>query len=92
MELCMWRRSTGSGSDQLCSSITIPPLMLRGRYDFFFPVETSQAPMFRLLGTPKEHRRHAIFETSHVIPRNDAIRETLAWFDRYLGPVKRKEQ
>jgi dienelactone hydrolase len=72
--------------------VTTPVLMLNGRYDFFYPVETSQVPMFRLLGTPKEHKRHVIFEAGHVIPRNDAIRETLSWFDRYFGPVKRKEQ
>ncbi len=41
---------------------------------------------------PKNIGAMPFFETSHVIPRNDAIRETLAWFDRYLGPVKRKEQ
>jgi eukaryotic-like serine/threonine-protein kinase len=71
--------------------VTIPVLMLNGRYDFFNPVEASQKPMFRLLGTPEEYKHHAIFETGHVIPRNDAIRETLSWFDRYLGPVKRRE-
>jgi dienelactone hydrolase len=71
--------------------VTTPVLMLNGRYDFFLSVETSQKPMFRLLGTPEGHKAHAIFETGHVIPRNDAIRETLTWFDRYLGPAKRKE-
>jgi len=28
-----------------------PTLMLNGRYDFAFPVETSQLPLFQLLGT-----------------------------------------
>ena len=27
-----------------------------------------------------------------MIPRNQLIKETLGWLDRYLGPVKRKEQ
>ncbi len=57
-----------------------------------FRLKPLKTPMFRLLGTPKEHKRHAIFETGHVIPRNELIKETLDWLDRYLGPVERKEQ
>jgi predicted esterase len=71
--------------------VTTPVLMLNGRYDPFVPVETSQKPMFRLLGTAQERKRHAIFECGHVIPKNHLIKETLDWLDRYLGPVKRKE-
>src|SRR2546430_3650470 len=37
--------------------ITQPVLMLNGTYDMYFPVESSQKPMFRLLGTPKLRRR-----------------------------------
>jgi hypothetical protein len=29
-----------------------PALMLGGRDQFFFPVDTSQVPLFRLLGAP----------------------------------------
>jgi formylglycine-generating enzyme required for sulfatase activity/predicted esterase len=72
--------------------VTSPVLMLNGRYDFFNPVETSQEPMFRLLGTPQRDKRFVVFECGHVIPRNEVIKETLDWLDRYLGPVKRKEQ
>jgi dienelactone hydrolase len=64
-----------------------PTLMLNGRYDHFYPVETSQLPLFRLLGTPAQDKRHVIFEGGHQVPRPDVIRETLAWLDRYLGPV-----
>jgi formylglycine-generating enzyme required for sulfatase activity/cephalosporin-C deacetylase-like acetyl esterase len=68
--------------------VKIPTLMLNGRYDFFCPVETSQLPMFRLLGTPKEQKRHVIYETGHNIPQNELIKESLNWLDRYLGPVQ----
>jgi eukaryotic-like serine/threonine-protein kinase len=51
-------------------------------------VVSSQEPMFRLLGTPKESKRRVVYETGHDIPRNDLIKETLEWLDRYLGPVK----
>jgi hypothetical protein len=37
---------------------------------------------------PKQDKRHVIYETSHWVPRNPLIQETLAWFDRYLGRVK----
>ena len=68
--------------------VKIPTLMLNGRFDFFCPVETSQLPMFRLLGTPKDQKRHVIYPTGHNIPRNDLIKESLDWLDRYLGPVQ----
>jgi hypothetical protein len=68
--------------------ITSPVLMLNGKYDFNFPEETSQIPMFQLLGTPGEHKRRLVYETGHRFPRTELIRESLAWLDRYLGPVR----
>lgn len=68
--------------------VKLPTLMLNGKYDSFFPVETSQKPMFDLLGTPAEHKQWKLYETDHIPPINETIRETLAWLDRYLGPVK----
>ena len=67
--------------------VKVPTLMLNGRFDFLFPEGTSQEPMFRLLGAPKEHKRRVVFDTGHGIPRNEMIKETLDWLDRYLGPV-----
>ncbi len=49
--------------------VTLPTLMLNGHYDFFFPLKTSQEPMFRLLGTPNEHKRLDIVERGHIVPR-----------------------
>lgn len=71
------------------SRVRIPVLMLNGRYDHFFPVESSQVPLYRLLGTPEKDKRHIVYETGHAVPRKDFIRETLDWLDKYLGPVKR---
>ncbi len=68
--------------------VKVPALMLNGRFDFIFPVGSSQEPMFRLLGTPNEQKRRVVYETAHDIPRNELIKETLDWLDRYLGPVK----
>ncbi len=71
------------------SRVRIPVLMLNGRYDHFFPIESSQLPLFRLLGTPEKDKRHVIYETGHAPPRKEFIRESLDWLDKYLGPVKR---
>jgi eukaryotic-like serine/threonine-protein kinase len=69
--------------------IKMPVLMLNGRYDHFFPIETSQLPMFRLLGTPPDRKRHVIYDGGHFVPRGLLISETLDWLDHYLGPVRR---
>jgi dipeptidyl aminopeptidase/acylaminoacyl peptidase len=68
--------------------VTLPTLMLSGRDDFRFPLELSQQPMFRALGTPAKDKRHALVEGGHVPPRAVIIREILDWLDRYLGPVE----
>jgi eukaryotic-like serine/threonine-protein kinase len=69
--------------------VGVPVLMLNGRYDDGFPYETSQRPMFEMLGTPREHKRLILFEDGHYLPRAQMISETLGWYDRYLGPVGR---
>ncbi len=68
--------------------VTAPVLMLNGRYDFVFPPNSSQEPMFRLLGTPNENKRRVVYDTAHDIPTNEFVKESLDWLDRYLGPVK----
>ena len=68
--------------------VKTPTLMLNGRYDTILPYETSVKPMFDLLGTPDEHKELKLYETDHIPPRNEFIKEILAWLDRYLGPVK----
>jgi len=65
-----------------------PILMLNGRHDMFFPVETSEKPMFAFLGTAPENKKSIIYESGHLVPRTDFMRESLDWFDKYLGSVK----
>jgi serine/threonine protein kinase/dienelactone hydrolase len=69
--------------------LTIPVLMINGRYDYAFPLESSQRPLFSFLGTPAKDKRHLVYEGGHgIFPRPDAVRETLNWLDKYLGPVR----
>ena len=68
--------------------VTQPVLMLNGKHDQYFPVETAQKPMFNFLGTPEAHKKMVIYPSGHLVPRTDFIKETLAWYDTYLGPAK----
>ena len=45
-------------------------------------------PMYDLLGTPKEDKHIVTYETDHFIPKKELIKESLAWLDRYFGPVR----
>jgi hypothetical protein len=63
-------------------------LMLNGRYDLVVPLESSARPMFELLGTSPDNKVLRVYDSDHAIPRNEFIRESLAWLDRYLGPVE----
>jgi len=67
--------------------VTQPILMLNGKHDMFFPVETSQKPMFDLLGTTPDKKKIIIYESGHLVPRLDLVKESLAWYDTYLGKV-----
>jgi dienelactone hydrolase len=69
------------------SRVKQPVLMLNGRYDFVFPVEASQDPFYRLLGSRQDQKKHLLYDASHIIPMNELIKEELNWLDRYLGPV-----
>jgi serine/threonine protein kinase/dienelactone hydrolase len=71
------------------SHITIPVLMLSGQYDNDFPLESAQNPLFHLLGTPNNDKKHVIYDGGHMaFPRPAAVRECLDWLDKYLGPVR----
>lgn len=67
--------------------ISASVLMLNGKYDHFFPIESSQQPFFNLLGTPPDRKKHLVYEGGHFVPRTELITESLAWLDKYLGPV-----
>jgi serine/threonine protein kinase/dienelactone hydrolase len=67
--------------------VKIPTLMLNGKFDIRRPEKTIQ-PMYDLLGTPAPDKQLKLYETDHTPPKNELIKETLAWLDRYLGPVR----
>ena len=67
--------------------VRTPTLMLAGKYEVNF--DTAIQPMYDLLGTPPADKVLKTYETDHIPPRNEFMREILAWLNKYLGPVKR---
>ncbi len=70
--------------------MTVPMLMLNGTNDATYPVETSQKPLYSLLGSTEGAKRHRTFEGSHGFVFRYAAQlrtEVLSWLDLHLGPV-----
>jgi eukaryotic-like serine/threonine-protein kinase len=68
--------------------VRVPTLMVNGRADFAFPYETSQLPLFRMLGLPADRKAHATFEGGHIpLEIHQVMGRMLEWLDQYLGPV-----
>ena len=70
--------------------VNIPVLMINGKEDSLFPLNTSQIPMYEGLGTDKADKEHKVYPGGHgllgIFTRQ--IRDdVLGWLDRYLGPV-----
>jgi serine/threonine protein kinase len=79
------------GDDQadFAPHLKLPVLMVNGRYDFTFPVETAQDPLFKMLGTPPAQKEHVVLDTPHDVTEQHAqlVTVVLDWLDRYLGRV-----
>ncbi|HXG57016.1 MAG TPA: protein kinase [Vicinamibacterales bacterium] len=68
--------------------VKIPVLLIYGRDDFSTPPD-SQQRSFELLGTPAAQKKLVQLEGGHVPNDMRALyRETLDWFDKYLGTVR----
>jgi dienelactone hydrolase len=71
--------------------VRVPVLMLNGRYDYTYPLVSSQGPFFRWLGPPEKDKRHVVYVAAHdvMVNRTEVVKEVLSWLDQYLGPVAR---
>jgi pimeloyl-ACP methyl ester carboxylesterase len=67
----------------------VPTLMVNGSQDFTRPLETVVRPMLEALGVPESEKKPVLFPGGHLPPKNDLVRESLDWLDRYLGEVLR---
>jgi len=69
--------------------VTQPVLMLNGRWDIDSP-PAAQQRLFELLGSPADAKKRVPFEAGHGnLPRFQVEKETLEWFERYLGSAMR---
>ncbi len=68
--------------------VTIPTLMINGRYDSRFNLDHEIKNMYELLGTPVKDKRMVLFDSDHLAPREDLVRETLSYLDEYFGSVE----
>jgi len=68
--------------------VKVPTLLINGRYDFVFPLETCQEPLFRALGSPTSDKKHILYDTGHMPGLLAMMKDTLDWLDHYLGPVR----
>jgi dienelactone hydrolase len=70
--------------------IKIPILMVNGREDSLYPLETKQVPLYKLLGIPEEHKKHITYPRRHSLIGSSRVqmqKDIIAWLDKYLGPV-----
>ena len=88
--ICACKRHPTSDPANFAPRVKIPILMINGTNDSVFPYETAQKPLFNLLGTPEEHKKHIILPGGHGISweyHKQCNREIVKWLDQYLGPV-----
>jgi eukaryotic-like serine/threonine-protein kinase len=80
---------TGSDQADFIPRMKKPVLMVNGRYDYVFPLNESQNPMFNMLGTPAADKSHIVLNTPHDVTedRPVLVRTVLEWLDKYLGKV-----
>jgi pimeloyl-ACP methyl ester carboxylesterase len=69
--------------------ITQPVLMISGEYDPFVPLEDSRAA-YELIGTIARDKRLVVAPSGHFAPYNLLVKESLAWYDKYLGSPTRR--
>jgi len=63
--------------------LEIPMLLLNGKQDYLVP-EIAPNTMYNSIGTPTEDKRLVFYDAGHwPLPRNQMIKETLAWLDKY---------
>jgi len=81
--LCFQKSLPEVEAFQFTARITTPVIMLNGKYDHFFPYETSQLPMYKLLKTSDKDKKYIVHEDGHSIPPSLLIKEAVAWLDKY---------
>jgi dienelactone hydrolase len=85
--LPLWSAPRETDPVNFVSRVRTPTLVINGREDLLFQVETSVRPMYERLGVSEPQKKLVIIDAGHIPPRLSVIRETLDWLDRHLGPA-----
>ena len=79
------------GADQadFAPRMKAPVLMVNGKYDYTFPPDQAQIPMFQMIGTAPADKFRKVLETPHDVTelKPELSREVLRFLDKYLGRV-----
>jgi len=69
--------------------VRVPVLMINGRDDVLFIYETAQVPLFNLLGSPANKKKHKTYPGSHSVfgSYDQLVRDTHDWLDEQFGPI-----
>ena len=89
----LWGRASLPEADEFnfLPRVTIPTFMFNGRYDSFFPLDSSIMPLYDNLGTPAADKKLIVTDANHFVGAynaNQLMSEALDWLDKYLGPVE----
>ena len=66
--------------------VKIPFLLVDGKYDTYFPVETNLKVFMRLLGTPEKDKYLNLYDAGHIPLLPKSFKDILDFLDKYLGP------
>ena len=67
--------------EKYAARIKIPTLLLNGRYDFYFPYQSSQLPLYNLMNLDNNKKRHVVVDYAHYVPMHIVREETLKWIN-----------
>lgn len=69
--------------------VSVPVLMINGRDDVIFIYETAQVPLFNLLGSSPNKKKHKTYPGAHSVFGwyDEMVRATLDWLDEQFGPI-----
>jgi dienelactone hydrolase len=69
--------------------VVTPVLMISGEYDPFVPVQDARTS-YEVIGTAAEDKRMVVAPSGHFAPYSLLVRESLAWYDKYLGVPRKR--
>ena len=85
----LWPLPGGEDQTDFAPRMKKPVLMVNGKYDFTFPPDQAQAPMFEMIGTAPGDKYRKVLETPHDVAelKPELSKAVLGFLDKYLGRV-----